>query len=254
VHRILANGTDLGNITGRLVDELFAVEAQKKGAASLARGPLDETTAKKVEFWPGSEISDLHNEQLTDGILGYLEGDDLHVLNIFEAKAGQRRARSLIRLEQKAAELSQADIAEIRNAATDFWADEAAEAKALNQPFNATPEQIENYIRSYRVQTDVGGQLRASLERLDYIYEMEGTRGIPAEIYLNRRKVNVVGISGDTAVTGVLPSDVKFPGMRLSGKETLQTKTGLNLGELHMPFKQEKIDNIALAIKNAAEH
>jgi len=53
--------------------------------------------AEKVKFIPGSSITDMLGEDLTDGILGWREGNQLHVLNIFEVKSAQRVSPQLWR-------------------------------------------------------------------------------------------------------------------------------------------------------------
>lgn len=258
IERILAKGSDLGNVKGRLFDELFSIEAKKMAATTvgkktLAGGKLlSEEVLAKAEFWPGSEIRDIHGAELSDGIFGWLEGDKLHVINVFEAKAGQRVSVELRLIEQRMDRIAITDLAEVRKLAEDTFKDLQAKAQKAGKSMDITVDQIEQGLLKYRVQKQIGGQVRETIERLDYAVDLKGSGNIPTRIKVGRpdseKIVNVVDVSGSTRVTGVVPSDVKTAGL----KKVLE-KEQLNFDVLPMGIKQAEMDALAKEISDAAK-
>jgi len=54
-----------------------------------------EKQGAKLEFIPGHLIKDANGALITDGIIGYWEGDRLNIVTFFEAKGGAPAARGL---------------------------------------------------------------------------------------------------------------------------------------------------------------
>jgi hypothetical protein len=262
IKRILEKGLDVGNIKGRLFDELFAIEAEKKmgseaGRKALAGAGVDPAAlAKDLEFWPGSQITDIHGVELSDGILGYLEGKDLHIVNVFEAKAGQKVSTQLRVLEGRMARVAEEELTQLDKYAHDFWEELRELAEKEGKPFDLTVADVKDELMKYRSQKELGGQVRKTIERLDVSVDpAEGATGnIPTRIRLNGEEVNVVGVSGSTKVTGVLPSDVR-PGKIKDAltKPVKEGGQGLNFDIMKMDITAKEIEDLAVEISEAAK-
>jgi len=252
IRRILAKGPDLGNVKGRLWDEIFAAEAKKMvttkaGKEALAGAKLAPEIAEKVEFIPGSSIKDMLGDELTDGILGWREGNKLHVLNIYEAKSGARAATQLRILEERMSRIPAKDLAEIRKLAEETFGELEVMASKAGKELKITEAELEKELLKYRVQKQIGGQVRETIERLDVSVGVKSDLNIPTQIKVNGEIVEVVGVSGSSRVTGVVPADVKTTGIRKA-----LAKEGLNFAVLPMSMKAAEVENLAKQISGAA--
>lgn len=253
LRRVLAKGPDPGNVKGRLWDEVFSAEAKelittKEGKETLAGGELAPELADKLEFFPGSSITDTAGEELTDGILGWREGRILHSVNIYEAKAGQRAATQLRILEERMARIPQKDVAEIRKLAKEEFARLQHLANKTGKPVGITAGQLEDALLKYRVQKQLGGQVRETIERLDVMVDIKSERDIPTTILLNGEEYQVVGVSGSSRVTGVVPK-----GVQTMGIEQALKKQRLNFEVLSGSMKVEELNRLAQKISAAAK-
>jgi hypothetical protein len=260
LRRILAKGTDLGNVKGRLFDEIFAAQATKQAATAagkeaLAGGKrLAPEIVEKLEFIPGSSITDTAGEDLTDGILGWREGNKLHVVNIFEAKSAQRVATQLRLIEERMSRIPAKDLEEVEKYAGELFEQLSAKAAKAGVPLKTTAKEIEGDLLKYRTQKQLGGQVRETIERLDVNVSIESDLNVPAKIKVNGETLEVVDVSGSSRVTGVVPSDVKTAGITKALTTPLKKGgEGLNFGVLQVAMTQSEVEDIAKAISNAAK-
>ena len=99
LNRILEKGANPGHVKGQLLEELLNVKMAKPGelAKHVPAGLVEklESQGAKLEFIPGHSIADADGRLITDGIIGYWEGDRLKIVTFFEAKGGAPSARGL---------------------------------------------------------------------------------------------------------------------------------------------------------------
>ncbi len=253
LRRILAKGPEVGNVKGRLFDEIFATQAKKEVAtvagkeAMLGGKKLAPEIMEKLEFIPGSSITDLGGEELTDGMLAWREGDVLHPVEIYEAKAGQRVATQLRLLEERMSRIPAKDLEEVKKYAGELFTELSEKAAKSGTPLKLTAEDINNELLKYRVQKQLGGQVRETIERLDVNVSLKSELDIPPRIKVNGEEMEVVGVSGRSRVTGVVPSDVKTAGIEKALKGE-----GLNFAVKKLAIKQADVDALATKISEAA--
>src|SRR5262249_33123072 len=104
LERVLARAPEVDQMKGQLLEELLG--ARFSGSEGrVAREALAGKSALKaaskagseIEFIPGHLIRDAEGKIFTDGVLAYREGDRLHVVALFESKAGKASAQKLKR-------------------------------------------------------------------------------------------------------------------------------------------------------------
>ncbi len=162
--RVLEKGPNVDHLKGQLLEELIESQLMpwlRTRAGEMALG-LKVPVGKKLEFIPGHMIRDLKGRQISDGILAFRNNGELHIVGVFEAKAGKNAARELSLAKGSTSSLTQADKAELRANAKDVWRDRQAEAKLAGQPFS---EKIEDIMTEYAL-SERGGQVRRDIERL----------------------------------------------------------------------------------------
>lgn len=96
VLRILDKGPRPAGLKGQLLEELggSSIEQMLKTAGGRSR-LAGEFAAKDLKYYPGWQLRDEMGRQLTDGIVGYWEGDVFHIVTIVESKAGLWAAEGL---------------------------------------------------------------------------------------------------------------------------------------------------------------
>jgi putative toxin of predicted polymorphic toxin system len=162
--RVLEKGPNVDHLKGQLLEEL--IESQlvpwlRTRVGEMALG-LKVPVGKQLEFIPGHMVRDLKGRQISDGILAFRSNGELHIVAIFEAKAGKNAARELSLAKGSMSSLTQAEKAELRANAKDVWRDRKAEAKLAGQPFS---EKVEDIMAEYAL-SEQGGQVRRDIERL----------------------------------------------------------------------------------------
>jgi hypothetical protein len=79
--------------------------------------------------------------------------------------------------------------------------------------------------------------------------DLESGRNIPTTILVNGEELQVVGVSGSSRVTGVVPKGVKTAGI-----EKALGKEGLNFDTLPMSMKVAEVEKLAQKISDAAKN
>jgi len=151
-------------------------------------------------------------------------------------------------IEESMTRIPAKDLAEIRKVAEEeFGALERMASKA-GKKVGITEAQFEQELLKYRVQKQLGGQVRETIERLDVAVSLRSELNIPTKIKVNGEELEVVGVSGSSRVTGVVPADVK-----LKGVQKALSRERLNFGILPMSMKQAEVESLAKQISEAAQ-
>jgi len=151
-------------------------------------------------------------------------------------------------IEERMTRIPAKDLAEIRKVAEEeFGALERMASKA-GKKVGITEAQFEQELLKYRVQKQLGGQVRETIERLDVAVSLRSELNIPTKIKVNGEELEVVGVSGSSRVTGVVPADVK-----LKGVQKALSRERLNFGILPMSMKQAEVESLAKQISEAAQ-
>jgi hypothetical protein len=94
--RIVDKGPRPAGLKGQLLEELGGASIEEMLKTTGGRSRLaGEFAAKDLKYYPGSRLRDGTGRQLTDGIVGYWEGDTFHIVTIVESKAGLWAAEGL---------------------------------------------------------------------------------------------------------------------------------------------------------------
>jgi len=145
LERIIQKGANESHVKGQLLEELMEahiVPQLRQREVGFALG-VAVPEGKVLEYVPGHAIRSASEKvplQLTDGMVGYRDGNVFHILGIFEAKAGKKGTRELL-IGSK--ELSQGERLELRAFANDTWRDERNIAKRLGKPYTRTVQEVE---------------------------------------------------------------------------------------------------------------
>lgn len=225
LERLLAKGANAGHVKGQLLEELLNLKMAQPGelAKHVPPGLLKqlEKQGAKLEFIPGHVIKDADGALITDGIIGYWEGDRLKIVTFFEAKGGAPAARGLryswtgipkaeradllktaqnMGLEALRKEQQYQDLAEVLSeAAADVKrANKAAAKLTLDEVVKQFPNDVE---RAWsKLPQSEAGQIRKTTERL--------TEG-GGVLRINGKEVQTATIGGHAPnAVGVLPAGV----------------------------------------------
>lgn len=162
--RILEKGPNVDHLKGQLLEEL--VESQVLPWLRTRTGPLAlgvrVPAGKRLEFFPGHMIRDIKGRQISDGILAYRHAGELHIVAVFEAKAGKSAARELGLAKGGWSSLTEDAKAELRANAKDVWRERRVEA---NRQGLVYVEKVEDVMKEYLL-SEQGGQVRRDIERL----------------------------------------------------------------------------------------
>jgi hypothetical protein len=210
----------VSRVKGQLFEELLERHVRDQLSSLNANRPAD----RQLEFIRGDQIRDDQNNKVTDGLLAWQDRNsgDLHVLQAFEAKAGHQAARELNRTLD---ELTLSGKEETRRYARDLARDELLGAQRQNETLNQyavrQAEQLKNLsegqrrrleqrtkdhleeLLSRRVQTELGGQVQKTIERLH-----ESTEAA-TRIHLDGKEARLAVDRGRTDVVKVVPQDVQ---------------------------------------------
>ncbi|HVK35207.1 MAG TPA: hypothetical protein VM428_06070 [Microlunatus sp.] len=94
--RIIEKGPRLDGLKGQLLEELGGSSVEQMLGSASGRARLaGEFAGKNLEFIPGYRLRAGDGRQLTDGIVGFWEGDTFHIVTIIESKAGLWAAEGL---------------------------------------------------------------------------------------------------------------------------------------------------------------
>jgi hypothetical protein len=260
VERILAKGANAGHIKGQLLEELLNLKMARPGALAehVPAGLIErlERQGAKLEFIPGHAITDADGRLITDGIIGYWEGDRFKIVTFFEAKGGAPAARGLryswtgipkaerAELFQKAEEMGLAalgkdetyqDLAEaLSEAASDVKATRKAASKlTLDEVLKQFPNDVK---RAWsELPQSEAGQIRKTTERL--------TEG-GGKLRINGKEVQTSTIGGwAPRAVGVLPGGVTEEALEKTLKEG-----GIRSFERLHDIPQSELDDMAKRI------
>ncbi len=198
IQRVIERGPNVNHLKGQLLEELLesrVVRWLQDPAGPRALG-LDVPFGE-LEFIPGHLIRDTLGDQITDGVLARAVGEELEIVAIFEAKAGEASSRGLKYASKKPTKL---ELAEMRAEARDHLRDLRERARRDGQPPpRTTLEELEKRV----VFNEEGGQVRRDFERLD----LDGD-GRPTDIYIGSVRAPVRLSLTSTKFFAVLPRDV----------------------------------------------
>jgi flagellar motility protein MotE (MotC chaperone) len=201
------------------LEELVEQHFKKDLGKLNANQPAD----RQLRFIRGDQIRDDQNHKLTDGLLAWQDRNsgDLHILQAFEAKACHQAVRELNRTLD---ELTLSGKEETRRYARDLARDELLGAQRENETLDQyqarQAEQLRNLsdeerrrlerrtrdhfeeLLSRRVQTELGGQVQKTIERLH-----ESTEAA-TRILVDGKEARLAVDRGRTDVVKVVPQDV----------------------------------------------
>lgn len=206
--RVIDKGPNISLVKGQLLEELLEsrVAGWLRGAAGLAALGL-KRPPNGLLFIPGHLIRDAAGRQITDGILAHWVGEELHIVAVFEAKAGAAAARELPRASGSIAQLTKSEQDELRAFARDEFRAQRARARRSGAPFPTRQSDIDDMIRGIEhdiIQSEQGGQIRRDVERL-----AENEDGTPAMLFIGTTPTPVRISPTGTKFFGVLPKNVR---------------------------------------------
>jgi hypothetical protein len=217
--RLRTERAAVSRVKGQLFEELLEQHLKKDLGKLNANQPAD----RQLRFIRGDQIRDDQNHKLTDGLLAWQDRNsgDLHILQAFEAKAGHQAVRELNRTLD---ELTLSGKEETRRYARDLARDELLGAQRENETLDQyqarQAEQLRNLsdeerrrlerrtrdhfeeLLSRRVQTELGGQVQKTIERLH-----ESTEAA-TRILVDGKEARLAVDRGRTDVVKVVPQDV----------------------------------------------
>lgn len=193
VERIAAK-TVPDHAKGQLMEELMESRITGWLQDPFGRRALGlEHIKEPLEFIPGHLIRDGDGLLLTDGIIVKRSGDVMEVVAVFEAKAGRASSRGLARKYKGRSAMSKADLAELDAEAREVLRELQERARLTGGTVKKTLEQIKKEIKL----TELGGQIRADVERLSEL-----------PVFINSVEVKVKVGPRSTRWFGVVPRDV----------------------------------------------
>jgi len=232
IDRILAKGSNISQVKGQLLEELLGSKITEllgtnTGKALLGIGNLEG----QLEFIPGHLIRDTAGRQWSDGVLAIRQGNTLHILTIFEAKAGKRSARELSLASSSISDLSKEEREELRAEAREDLRKLRQRARRTGKPVTKTLEDIEKEFHL----TELGGQVRRDIERAAPSEGQTSTKFLVDNV-----ETNVIVSPRGTRVVGVLPTDVK-------SKSMIKDLRGLDytFDVLNIDIKQNELETLA---------
>lgn len=203
--RILEKGPNADHLKGQLLEELVEsrlVPMLRDRSGSFALG-LSAPTGKKLEFIPGHLIRDGSGRQITDGLLAYRDNIDLHILAVFEVKAGKAASRELGHTKGSVSSLTKDELSELRAAVRDMWRDRRVEARLEGRKYT---EKLEDIFKEY-LNSEKGGQIRRDIERL------VPSGGGSSVLRIGSERLRVNFSPGNTKFFGVIPGNVSTKGI-----------------------------------------
>ncbi len=256
LERILAFRPDVNKMKGQMLEEMLnqrmldpAERAAQAGKRAVAAA---QKAGSELEFIPGYKIRGDKGRLLTDGILGYREGNKFRVVKVFEAKAGESSAEKLL---EEGGRMSYGDWRELAEEATDDLRTEILSGH-LDVKERAAIERMSgtDLRKAYRTRyreiskgllQDEAGQARRTLERL-----APGESRKTTTIYVDHEPMWVTAGPVQTRVSGYLPSNVDTTAMAKGiGEQGIKfdaLKATLNQDEL-LALSQELKDSAAAA-------
>ena len=257
---------DVDKIKGQILEEVMAVEFNKTLAAdasdvtrkALLRGAESDGIA---EFIPGSRVTDVHHDSLTDGILCVLrEGEngekEAVIIRAFESKAGkgvksQLSTKSLPSKNSRLLKLSAADQDELIKVAVEILRKEqpSLAQQSTDLIVESRPQEVLDIIET-RIPQNEWGQASKTSQRLGIDVHPVTGEDLPAEILVDgvRRTVRFPVGEGRPQITGVLPSDLS-PG-RLS--KTVSSKQAAKLDLMNVKsINQSRLNSLSKEIAEA---
>lgn len=195
IERIAAKGPNTDHVKGQILEELLENQVVKwlrepAGKRALGLEHIDEL----LHFIPGHLVRDANGRQITDGIIARQVQDTIEIVTVFEAKAGRNAARELSRAATSRSRLTKSAEAELRAYAKDVLRELQEQARLEGKTVSKSIDDVMKEIKL----TEMGGQVRRDIERLD-----------AAELFIGSTKTKVKVTPKTTKFFGVLPSDVK---------------------------------------------
>jgi hypothetical protein len=218
--RLRTERAAVSRVKGQLFEELLEQLLSRALDRLNAGRPADQ----QLRFIRGDQVRDDQNHKLTDGLLAWQDQrtGDLQVLQAFEAKSGHKAARELNRTLD---ELTLSGKQETRRYARDLARDELLGAQRQNETVDQyvarQAEQLRNLsdeerrrleertrdhfeeLLSRRVQTELGGQVQKTIERLH-----ESTDAA-TRLFIDGQEARLAVDRGRTDVVKVVPQDVQ---------------------------------------------
>jgi hypothetical protein len=243
--RILEKGPNVDHLKGQLLEELIETQVLpwlRSRAGSLALG-VRVPAGKKLEFIPGHMIRDIKGRQITDGILAYRSGGELHIVAVFEAKAGKSAARELSLAKGSMSSLSADAKAELRANAKDVWRDRRVEARRTGQPYT---EKIDDVMKEYAL-SEQGGQVRRDIERL-------APSGGKSTLRIGSERLVVNMSPNQTKFFGVVPKNVSLNTIeaQLKAEKVSYEMLAVDIKDTELKSLAEKMKGLASQLAAAA--
>ncbi len=224
ITRIMRNAPHASAMKGQLFEEITAKRVREMIKRQIYAGGSGQTLMKKIEFFDGHRLTDANGNQVSDGLVGVLDGNTLYVDRIFEMKSGKPASRELkrIRASRKSGNAKALKTAHAKVDKPKEWPENVNEAindvkeqallngdpvlarKNSRQILLEHRAEVEKALARIPVVED--GQIHKTFERL-----ASGEDG-PNQVFLDRGSmpIDVVNINRSTPITAVLPSDVKL--------------------------------------------
>ena len=96
ITRILRRGPNVEAAKGQLLEEIAAVKVRNMLLDSAGKMKLaGKYAGEALEFVPSHRLRDSQGRQLTDGVIGFWEGDTFRIVTVIESKAGRTAAEGL---------------------------------------------------------------------------------------------------------------------------------------------------------------
>jgi putative toxin of predicted polymorphic toxin system len=210
--RVVDKGPNLNLMKGQLLEELLESRISawlRNPAGAVALGISRPPNG--LQFIPGHLIRDAAGRQITDGILAHWVGGDLHIVAVFEAKAGASAARELSLASSSISKLSRADRTELRAYARDIFRSRRARATRMGVAFPERESEIDEMISKIEgevILSEKGGQIRRDAERM-----AANEDGTLAKLLIGSELTSVKISPTQTKFFGVLPKNVPIGNM-----------------------------------------
>lgn len=237
--RILEKGPNVDHLKGQLLEELIESRLMpwlRDRAGSFALG-VSVPAGKKLEFIPGHMIRDIKGRQITDGVLAFRNGGELHIVAVFEAKAGKSAARQLSISKGSVSSLTKDELAELRANAKDALRSHQLAAKRAGQAYTRT---LDDVMKEYAL-SEYGGQVRRDIERL-------APAGGKAVLNVGSEQLTVKMSPTNTKFFGVMPKNVTTNTIEAELKAEK-----VNYEMLGVDIKDSELKTLAGKMKSLAE-
>jgi hypothetical protein len=231
---ILEKEPNVDHLKGQLIGSRL-VPWLRESAGSFALG-VSAPAGKKLEFIPGHIIRDIKGRQITDGILAFRNGSEIHIVAVFEAKAGESAARQLSISKGSLSSLTKDELAELRANAKDVLRDHRLEANRTGQTYNQT---LDNVMPEYAL-SERGGQVRRDIERL-------APSGAKAVLKVGSERLTVNMSPTNTKFFGITPKNVTTNTIEaeLKAEKVNYEIIGVDIKESELKSLAEKMKTLA---------